>query len=357
MSDRVSLPCMNIGITLGDPGGIGAELIIKVFAEPWFRERFTPVLLGSTKVLNVTRKQIESEKFAFTPVQDLSAIRPGRLNVLDCMPLPERFEIGKATPEGGKAALAALDTGIAALKNGQIQALVTLPLDKSTVALHAPGFKGHTEYLAAAFGVKDNLMLLMDDRLRVGLVTNHLPIKDVAQAITTQGILRKIKMLHATLQRDFAVDKPIIGVMGLNPHAGDDGLIGKEEKEIILPALQQAVNEGIIVQGPFPADGLFASGNFRKFDALLAMYHDQGLIPFKYISGYGGVNYTAGMPVVRTSPDHGTAYDIAGQGIADPASLRYALYAALDISRTRAEYEGLKENVLKPRPYKGGREN
>lgn len=340
---------MKIAISFGDVCGISAELILQAFADDKFREQATFVVYGSSKVLNIHRKALNVNKFNYTPIRAAEDAQRGKLNLIECMNLDEHIEIGIPSTAAGRVALQALDAAIADLKRGAVDALVTLPLDKATVAAHLPNFTGHTEYLAAAFDSSESLMFMADETLKVGLATNHLPLKDVAHKLHTKNIVRKLQMMHESLKIDFNLPRPMIAVLGLNPHAGDNGLLGNEEQQVIQKALEEAQKLGIMAVGPFPADGFFASGTYRKYQAILAMYHDQGLIPFKMLSGYGGVNFTAGLPIVRTSPDHGTAYDIAGKGIADISSFRNAVYMAIDVARNRKENAPLAANAL---PFK-----
>lgn len=340
---------MKIAISFGDACGISAELILKLFADDAFRERATFIVYGSSKVLNIHRKTLGINRFNFTPIRVVEDAQRGKLNLIECMTLDEHIEVGVPSAAAGRAALQALDASIADLKRGAVHALVTLPLDKATVAANLPNFTGHTEYLAAAFDCTESLMFMADENLKVGLATNHVPLREVAAKLTTKGIVRKLQMMHDSLKIDFARQRPLIAVLGLNPHAGDNGLLGNEEQNVIQKALDEAQKLGIMAVGAFPADGFFASGAYRKYQALLAMYHDQGLIPFKVLSGYGGVNFTAGLPIVRTSPDHGTAYDIAGKGVADVSSFRNAIYMAIDVARNRRELAPLAANTL---PFK-----
>ncbi|MEL6848313.1 MAG: 4-hydroxythreonine-4-phosphate dehydrogenase PdxA, partial [Bacteroidota bacterium] len=262
------------------------------------------------------------------------------------MPDLERVDIGKPSDIGGKAAYLSVQRAVKDAQHKEIDALVTLPVNKATFQQQDPNFKGHTELFAEAFNQSDNLMFMVSEALRVGTVTNHLPLSEVARNISTERIINKVSIMHKSLENDFNIQRPMIAVLGLNPHAGDNGLIGPEEKDIVQPAITELKKRGMRVYGPYPADGIFGSSGYRKFDGIMSMYHDQGLIPFKLISGYEGVNFTAGIPLVRTSPDHGVAYDIAGKGEANPESLRQAIYVAMDVFRNREMNHDLAANAL-----------
>ena len=327
-----------IGITQGDTNGIGWEIILKALADPRMTELFTPVVYGSPKAAAYYRNTVaEIEAFSFNPVASAAEARRGKANLVAC---GETADIapGKPTPEAGRAAVEALCAAMRDLKAGHLDALVTAPFDKETVQADDFRYTGHTEYLAAELE-GEAMMILCSDVLRVGLVTKHIPVSEIARNITKERIVRDLDTLRRALIEDFGIVEPRIAVMALNPHAGDGGLLGREEQEIIRPAIVEAFSKGVLAFGPFAADGLFAGGGYAKYDGILAMYHDQGLAPFKALSMTDGVNYTAGLPIVRTSPDHGTAYDIAGQGKADEASFRQAVYAALDVYRNRVRYE------------------
>lgn len=341
-----------IGITLGDPNGIGTELLIMAFNDSPLRELCTPVVYGSSKVLNHYRKLLSVEKFSYNIIQDAEQAQPRKVNLIESMKGFEKVEPGTPSTAAGSAAVEALRDAVGELKAGHLDALVTLPIDKSTTSNAAFPFPGHTEYLAQEFGVQDNLMFMVGEKMKVAVATGHIPVNQIAQQLTTDLIFRKIMLLNKSLKQDFTIQKPKIAVLGLNPHAGDNGLLGKEEQEVILPAVKMAAEEKVFVMGPFAADGFFASGKYLLFDAVLAMYHDQGLIPFKQHAGFAGVNFTAAMPVIRTSPDHGTAYDIAGRGIASLDSFLQALYLAIDVHRNRTENEQLKAGSLNIDQYR-----
>ena len=337
---------IRVAITQGDTNGVGYEVILKVFEDPAILELCTPIIYGSAKIATYHKKALNLET-NFTTINKAEDARDGRVNLLVCHDDDTKVELGQPSAEAGQAALYALDRAMTDYRSGLYDVLVTAPINKATI--QSPGFKfpGHTEYIETSVGDgKKALMILMNDVLRVALVTTHLPIKDIAQAISKEAIIEKATIFHQSLRRDFRISCPRIAVLSLNPHAGDDGLLGAEEKEIISPAIEQLAESGIQAFGPYAADGFFGSGSFNYFDGVLAMYHDQGLAPFKTIALGNGVNFTAGLPIVRTSPDHGTAYDIAGQGKADENSLRQAIYTAIDIWRNRQNYDEPLQNPL-----------
>ena len=333
-----------IGITQGDTNGIGWEVILKALADPRMTELFTPVVYGSPKAAAYYRNTIaEIEAFSFNPVASAAEARRGKTNLVAC---GENAEImpGKPAPEAGRAAVEALCTAMRDLKAGHLDALVTAPFDKETVQADDFRYTGHTEYLAAELE-GDAMMIMCSDSLRVGLVTKHIPVSEIARNITKERIVRDLDTLRRALIEDFGIVEPRIAVMALNPHAGDGGLLGCEEQEIIRPAIVEAFGKGVLAFGPFAADGLFAGGGYAKYDGILAMYHDQGLAPFKTLSP-DGVNFTAGLSAVRTSPDHGTAFDIAGKDKADPQSMRNAIYTAIDIVEHRRAWAEWTRNPL-----------
>ncbi len=294
------------------------------------------------------------EKLPHNTIRHVSEANPKQINVIDCNAETIKVELGQATQEGGSAALEALERAVNDLKSGLLSILVTAPINKDTIQAENFNFPGHTEYLQERFGVADTLMLMVQDSLRVAVVTGHLPVSEIAQQITKEKVTRKLRLLNETLQYNFGLTKPKIAVLGLNPHAGDNGLLGKEDLEIIQPVLEEAKKDGIVAMGPYPADGFFGSGHFAGFDAVLAMYHDQGLIPFKTLANMGGVNFTAGLPIVRTSPAHGTAYEIVGKNKASEASFKEALLEAIEIYKERNFQEEFRENKLeiKERPQR-----
>jgi len=340
-----------VGITQGDINGVGYEVILKTFAEPMMLDLCTPVLYGSPKVASYHRKALNLPT-NFAIVNSALEASENKLNIVNCNDEEVKVDLGKPTEEAGKAALQALERAINEYKDGLIDVLVTAPIDKHTIQSDTFHFPGHTEYLEAKVGEgKKSLMILMKDELRMALVTTHVAIKDLAASITQELIEEKIWIFNISLKQDFNIDCPRIAVLALNPHAGDGGLIGTEERLIISPAIQSMVTKGVQCFGPYPADGFMGSGNYTKFDGILAMYHDQGLAPFKVIAMDEGVNYTAGLPLVRTSPAHGTAYDIAGKGIASEESFRQAIYAAIDIYRNRRHEEIVHRNPLRKQYY------
>ena len=344
-----------IGITQGDTNGIGWVIILKALAEPRMTELFTPVVYGSPKAAAYYRNTVaEIEAFSFNPVASAAEARRGKANLVAC---GETADIapGKPTPEAGRAAVEALCAAMRDLKAGHLDALVTAPFDKETVQADDFRYTGHTEYLAAELE-GEAMMILCSDVLRVGLVTKHIPVSEIARNITKERIVRDLGTLRRALIEDFGIVEPRIAVMALNPHAGDGGLLGREEQEIIRPAIVEAFSKGVLAFGPFAADGLFAGGGYAKYDGILAMYHDQGLAPFKSLSP-DGVNFTAGLSAVRTSPDHGTAFDIAGKDKADPQSMRNAIYAAIDIAEHRRAWAEWTRNPLqRAERDRGGRD-
>ena len=335
-----------VGITHGDMNGIGYEIIIKAFLEPRLLELFTPVVYGSSKVASYHRKALNINDFSFNLIKKADQANPKRPNIINVHDKDIKIDLGESTTEAGELSLLALEAAVEDLKNNQIDVLVTAPINKKNIQSEHFHFSGHTEYLADKFGASDYLMLMVSDQIRIGVITGHIPLSEVPVTITEELILHKIRIMNESLQKDFAIGKPRIAILGLNPHASDDGLIGNEEKEIIIPAIAKANNSDILAFGPYPADGFFGSNNYSKFDGILAMYHDQGLIPFKTLSFESGVNFTAGLPIVRTSPAHGTAYDIAGKDMASPDSLRAAIYLACDIFNNRLMYDEITANPL-----------
>lgn len=326
-----------IGITLGDINGIGPEVTIKALSDNRLLHMITPVVYGSSKVLSFYKKLMSNEDFNYSQVRNRGQYFPKSINLVSSWDENLEAHPGKASTQTGSAALQALKQASQDLKDGLLDALVTAPIDKHTIHSSEFPFKGHTEFLAEFFGAKEHLMLLVNEGLRVGLVTGHVPLKDVAPLITRERVESKLKALEQTLRKDFGITKPKIAVLGLNPHAGDSGVIGEEDEKILKPLINDLKNQGKTVFGPHPPDGFFAAGNYLKYDGILAMYHDQGLIPFKSIAFDTGVNFTAGLSVIRTSPDHGTAYPIAGKNQASENSMRQAIYTAVDIFKARQE--------------------
>ncbi len=337
---------IKIAITHGDINGIGYEIILKALSEPHLYEICTPIVYGSPKVAAYHKKALNLMNLTITTIRNVDEAGYRKASVINCNDDNIRVELGKATPHSGFAAFQALERASQDLLQNKIDIVVTAPINKSNVQSNDFKFPGHTEYFAKKFNADDVLMLMIGDKLKIGVVTGHVPLSKVASQITTELILKKIRILNKTLKEDFAIGKPVIGVLGLNPHAGDDGVIGDEEQKFIIPAIQRAREENIMAMGPYPADGFFGSNNFAKFDAILAMYHDQGLIPFKVLCFEEGVNFTAGLPIIRTSPGHGTAYEIAGKNEASVSSFLQAIYWAIDIYKNRTLYKDLKENAM-----------
>lgn len=335
---------VKLGITQGDPSGVGMELILRVFADQYIYKYCIPVVYGNTKTFIAWKKHLNVQEPMYHLVNSASEAKEGKLNWVLSSEEELELNIGTASNASGKEALLAIDKAIADAQH--LDALVTAPIDKSTVAPHSPNFTGHTGYLAENMGSKSHAMILASEDLRVALVTEHVPITQLAKYLTQDKIDQKIEVVHESLRNDFNVLKPRIAVLGLNPHAGDQGLLGDEETKIIEPAIRKHFQAGKLVYGPYSADSFFGSGNYKNFDAVIAMYHDQGLIPFKTMAFMDGVNVTAGLPIVRTSPDHGTAYDIAGKSIADPSSMRAAVFEAIHLVRNRKQFAEDFDNPL-----------
>ncbi len=336
-----------IGVSCGDLNGIGIELIIKTFSDNRILEHCTPIIFASGKAINFYRKSIPEVNFSFQQIKDFSRINQKQINVFNCWEEEVAITPGQLTDVGGKYAVLSLQTAVAALKQKQIDGLVTAPIHKKNIQSPEFSFTGHTPYLKSMFGVNDVVMMLCAGSFRVALVTEHVPVAEVSKHITKEKIISKLNIVHQSLQKDFGIDKPRIAVLGLNPHAGDEGLIGSEEESIIKPAIKEAKNNNMLVVGPYSADAFFARRSFERFDAVLAMYHDQGLIPFKTLATGEGVNYTAGLPAVRTSPDHGVAFDIAGKDQADTSSFITAVFECIDILNRRSDYEENRKNPLR----------
>ncbi len=336
-----------VGISCGDINGIGIEVILKTLSDSRILDHCTPVIYASTKVISRHRKALELPDIMLNGVKSVDEIQHKRINLVNVWEEDVEITLGEASPTGGKYALLSLEAATTDLALGKIDALVTAPIDKHTIQGEQFNFAGHTEYLQDKFDAKESLMFLMNDELRVGVVTGHIPVKDIASSISTDKIVAKLQLMYESLKKDFWIEKPKIAVLGLNPHAGDKGIIGSEEDSIIAPAIKKATELNIFAIGPYAADGFFGNGTYKQFDAVLAMYHDQGLIPFKNIAFGGGINFTAGLPVVRTSPDHGTGYDIAGKNVANENSFRQAIFTAIDIVKRRREKEILSANPLK----------
>ena len=337
-----------IAITAGDINGVGYEIILKSLANPHICEICRPIVYGNAKVARQHMQTLDEEyrNIQWNIIQDPKQAKDGRLNLISCYGDETPVQLGVSTTEAGQASLKSLQRACQDLKNGLVHAIVTAPINKDNIQSDAFRYSGHTEYLTQQFGEgKDSLMMMISERMRVALVCNHTPIAKVAETITEERILSKLMVLNDTLKKDFTCCKPRIAVLALNPHAGDNGLIGEEETNIIRPAIATAQEQGVWAYGPYSADGFFGAGQYNHFDAVLAMYHDQGLAPFKALD-MSGVNFTAGLPVVRTSPDHGTAYNLAGKNEADPQSMLHAIYAAIDILRERNSNEQLEAGKL-----------
>lgn len=338
---------ITIGISQGDINGIGLEVILKSFTDPAMLDICTPVLFSSQKTVSSYRKWLNIEEFNFNTIRDINQVHPRKFNVFNCYDEEVSLDLGKSTIDGGKYALLSLTAATEALANKKIDAIVTAPINKNNIQSESFNFPGHTEYFDDKFGKQSSLMILATEKLKVALVTGHVTLAKIPSSITAENIIKKLEILKKSMLEDFGIRKPKIAVLGLNPHAGDNGTIGNEEKEIIIPAISKTKENGLLVYGPYPADGFFGSGNYINFDAVLAMYHDQGLIPFKALSFNSGVNFTAGLPVVRTSPDHGTAYDLAGKNSASEDSFRKAVYMACDIVKNRKDFAEYSSNPLK----------
>lgn len=333
-----------VGISQGDGNGIGYEVIIKALADTRILDSFIPVIYGSSKIFGFYKKSIhEIDQMDTYVINSATDAKARKINIVNCLPENVYVEPGQASPESAQCAIRSLECAVEDLKQGIIDVLVTAPINKRAMSNEGFGFTGHTEYLEKVFAVNEVAMFMVSDTLKIGVVTGHIPLKDVSSAISKEKIISKLRLLNASLKKDFGIDSPKIGVLGLNPHCGDGGLLGDEEQRIILPAVEAANDEGILAFGPYSPDGYFGLGQFAKFDATLAMYHDQGLSPFKALAFETGVNFTAGLPLIRTSPDHGTAYEMAGRDEANPRSMISAIYTAIDIYKNRAAYENLQE--------------
>jgi len=337
---------VRVGISIGDINGIGPEIIIKAFSDAQMLAECTPIIYGSTKTLSFHKKAIQDGEFNYHRIEDASNAQIGKVNIVAVWQEIVDIKLGEANATGGTYALKSLEAATKDLANGKIDVLVTAPISKDTIQQAGFAFPGHTEYLADMSGVEDALMMMVAGNLRVALVTSHIPLNEVAKTITKDKIIAKLKQFDSSLRKDFGIVKPKIAVLGLNPHAGEHGKLGAEESDTIIPAIQQANNEGVLTFGPYPADGFFGSRMIAEYDGILSMYHDQGLTGFKAIAFDDGVNYTAGLPIVRTSPDHGTAFDIAGKGVASEQSIRSAIYLAMDIYRTRQYVKEITANPL-----------
>ncbi len=340
---------IRVGITHGDYNGISYEVIMKTFQDQRILEAFTPIIYGSSKIASYYRKNFDITDINFNLIKKAEYANPRRVNIVNIYEPEVKIDVGKLTDMAGELAFYALEKAVDDLNKKYIDVLVTAPINKKNIQSEKFNFKGHTDYLASKFNTPDHLMIMVSDKVKIGILTGHIPLSEVSSLISEDLIVSKIKVMNASLQMDFGIRKPKIAVLGLNPHASDGGLIGNEDLQIIVPAIKKAFDDGILAFGPYPADGFFGSAKYLNFDGILAMYHDQGMLPFKSIAFDLGVNFTAGLPVVRTSPTHGTAFDIAGKNIASPDSFRQAIYTAIDIFKTRKMNEELLKNPL---PFK-----
>jgi 4-hydroxythreonine-4-phosphate dehydrogenase len=344
---------IKIGITHGDINGIGYEIITKTLLDQRIFDLCTPILYGSPKVAAYHRKALNIDNISFQNIRNPDEAPSRKASIINCVDDEIRVELGKSTPAAGEAARMALMRAVEDLKNNRIQAIVTAPINKQNIQSDDFRYAGHTEFLQDYFDAGESLMLMASDLMKVGVVSTHIPVSEVPGAITREAVSSKIHIMEASLKRDFGIRKPRIAVLGLNPHAGEEGILGLDEKEKIIPAIQEARENNLVVFGPFPADGFFGSGDFRRFDGILAMYHDQGLIPFKALVPDEGVNYTAGLPIIRTSPAHGTAFEIAGTNQARTGSFRRALYMACDIHKNRQLFDEISKDPLPERDLNG----
>jgi 4-hydroxythreonine-4-phosphate dehydrogenase len=350
---------IRVGITHGDINGIGYEVILKTFSDNRITELCTPIIYGSSKIAAYHRKVMELPQVNMSVIAKAGDAGDSRVNIINCVDDDTKVELAQATEVAGMAAYHALEAAVNDLKQGLIDVLVTAPINKNNIQNTHFSFPGHTEYLEECFGHREKkaLMILMKDDLRVALVTGHIPLSEVPSKVTVASIVEKLLIFNQSLKQDFSIIRPRIAVLSLNPHAGDGGLIGKEEETIIAPAMKEAEKQGVMCFGPYPADGFFGASMYEEFDGVLAMYHDQGLAPFKVLAMEEGVNYTAGLPIVRTSPAHGTAYNIAGKNLASEASFRQALYTAIDIHRNRILYKEATANPLRKQYFDKGGDN
>ena len=337
---------VRVGISHGDFNGISYEIIIKTFLDKRMLQMMTPVIYGSSKIASYYRKTLNYTDISFNLVRKADMANPNRVNIINCYDQEVKIEIGKLSEKAGELAVLALEKVVSDMMHDSIDVLVTAPINKKSIHSELFDFPGHTEYLAKKFNAEDYLMMMVSENLRIGIITGHIPLKDVASSITEDLLIRKIRIMNDSLIKDFAIRKPKIAVLGLNPHAGDEGVIGNEEIEIIIPAIKKSYDDGILCFGPYPADGFFGSASYSKFDGIISLYHDQGMLPFKTLAFGSGVNFTAGLPYVRTSPAHGTAFDIAGKKKASPDSFRQAIYLAIDIFKNRKIFEEISKNPL-----------
>ncbi len=347
-----------IGISIGDINGIGPEVIIKALSDKRVYQNFIPIIYGSSKIMSYHKNVLKNSNVHFYHINSIQNVKKDKINVLNCWEENVSIDIGQITKEGGQYAFTALDKAVFDLKEGNIDALVTAPIHKNAMKMADFPYLGHTDFIANKVNGKA-IMMMVSDKLKVALMTTHIPLSEVSQKITKSLVMEKLNSLNQTLKIDFGIERPRIAVLGLNPHAGDGGIIGEEEEKTLIPALIETKKQGIMCFGPYAADSFFGAGNYKKYDAILAMYHDQGLTPFKTISFEDGVNYSSNLSVVRTSPDHGTAFDIAGKGVADATSMREAIYLANDIANKRNEFKEITENPLrkKAKPTSEGDED
>lgn len=355
LKEEGSLHPIRVGISVGDINGIGPEVIIKSLHDSRLLLDCTPIIYASTKTMSFHKKTLNENEFNYQTCKSATEAASRKINIVNVWNDDIEFELGKGNEISGKYAFLSLEKATEDLASGKIDVLVTAPISKEAIGKAGFKFPGHTEYLADLAGMDEALMMMVSGNLRVALVTSHIALKDVSSVLNKDKIVQKIRAVNASLQKDFGIQRPKIAVFGLNPHAGENGKMGTEEQETILPAINQAKNENIFAYGPFPADSFFGSPQLGQYDAVLAMYHDQGLAAFKALAFEDGVNYTAGLPVVRTSPDHGTAFDIAGQNKANGQSMRSAIYLAMDIHRTRKFLKEVSANPLQPQPQGSGK--
>jgi len=349
---KVKNEMIRVGISIGDVNGVGVEVLIDALSDPRMFDGRQIVLYGNGDYVKFYKKLLNRNEFQYARIKNSNEIRGKKLQILELPNSQIEVRPGVASKESGKVAFDSLEAAVEDLASNKIDVLVTLPINKDTIQGEGFDFPGHTEYLAKMANVDTPLMLLVDDLLRVGVATGHVSIKEVAENITQESLYEKIAIMEKSLRSDFGIHRPKIAVLGLNPHAGDNGLIGKEEIDVISPVIKKFVGENKLVFGPFGADGFFGTANYKQFDGVMAMYHDQGLIPFKTLAFEKGVNFTAGLPIVRTSPDHGTAYEIVGKNVASSSSFRYAVYVACDVYRNRKSFRELTASVLPIQPKK-----
>lgn len=350
---------IRVGITQGDVNGVGYEILLKAFSDARLLELFHPIVYGSSKSASYHRKVLQSEAIHFHFISKVEEFQEGKINLVNCVKDEIKIELGSGSAEAGESAYTALDSACRDLADKKIDLLITLPINKDSIQNEHFHFPGHTEFLEERFAVNGEkaLMIMASETMRVALATAHIPLSEVSSKLTKELIMEKLQTLNLSLKRDFRIEKPRIAVLALNPHAGENGLLGKEESEIIAPTVKEAQEQWILCAGPFAADGFFGSGRFKEFDAILAMYHDQGLIPFKTLAMDAGVNFTSGLPIIRTSPDHGTAYDIAGKNLASDESFRQAIYMGINIFRNRQAYDASRKDPLKKMFFDRGKDD